>query len=159
MNTSEAAKKWKCTVDAVRKYCSEGMIPLAEKSTSFPWQWNIPDKAYKPPVTRHKAVVMMRIANAVCDGGKVNLKTLGISEELARDVFQYLQDCGFIAMREVQGEIAEVMKTIQVLPLGKKLIEVDDEAARAKLKKSAKAEVGCDKTGPHANLTLGISNT
>lgn len=119
MNTSEAAKKWKCTADTVRKYCSEGMIPLAEKSTSFPWQWNIPDKAYKPPVTRHKAVVMMRIANAVCDGGKVNLKTLGISEELARDVFQYLQDCGFIAMREVQGEIAEVMKTIQVLPLGK----------------------------------------
>lgn len=159
MNTSEAAKKWKCTADTVRKYCSEGMIPLAEKSTSFPWQWNIPDETYKPPVTRHKAVVMMQIANAVCDGGKVNLKTLGISEGLAWAVFQYLQDCGFIAMREVQGEIAEAMKTIQVLPLGKKLIEADDEAAKAKLKKSAKAEVGCDKTGPHANLTLGISNT
>lgn len=158
MNTGEAAKKWECTVDAVRKYCSEGMISLAEKSTSFPWQWNIPDKAYKPPVTRHKAVVMMRIANAVCDGGKVNLKTLGISEENARAVFQYLQDCGFIAIREVQGEIAEAMKTIQVLPLGKKPIEADDEAARTKLKKGAKAEVGCDKNGPYATLTLGISN-
>lgn len=45
----------------------------------------------------------MRIANAVRDGGKVNLKTLGISEELAWAIFQYLKDCGFIAMCEVQA--------------------------------------------------------
>lgn len=31
MNTSEAARKWKCSVGTVRKYCSEGMILLAEK--------------------------------------------------------------------------------------------------------------------------------
>lgn len=109
-------------------------------------------------MTRHKAVIMMRIANAVRDGGKVNLKTLGISEELAWAIFQYLKDCGFIAMCEVQGEIAKAMKTIQVLSLGEKLIEADDEVVKVKLKKSAKAEVGCDKTGPHANLTVEISN-
>lgn len=98
------------------------------------------------------------LANAVRDGGKVNLKTLGISEELAWAIFQYLKDCGFIAMCEVQGEIAKAMKTIQVLSLGEKLIEADDEVVKVKLKKSAKAEVGCDKTGPHANLTVEISN-
>ena len=134
------------------------MIPLAEKSTSFPWQWNIPDKAYKPPVTRHKAVVMMQIANAVCDGGKVNLKTLGIPENLVRDAFQYLQDCGFIAMYDAQSEITEAMKAIQILPLGKKLVEADEES-KTKVKKSAEVELRYDKTGPHVNLTLGISST
>lgn len=158
MNTSEAARKWKCTVDTVRKYCNEGMIPFAEKSACFPWPWNIPDEVCKPPVTRHKAVVMICMANAVREGGKVNIKTLGISENLARDAFQYLQDCGFIAMYEDQSEITEAMKAIQILPLGEKLIEADDEALKAKVKKSAEMEIGCDKAGPHANLTLGISN-
>ncbi len=88
----------------------------------------------------------------------MNIKTLGISENLARDAFQYLQDCGFIAMYEAQSEITEAMKAIQILPLGKKLIEADDEALKANVKKSAEVEVGCDKAGPHANLTLGISN-
>lgn len=128
MNTSEAAKKWKCTADTVRKYCSEGMIPLAEKSTSFPWQWIIPDETCKPPVTRHKAVVMMRMASAVRKGGKVNIKTLGIPENLARDAFQYLQDCGFVAMYDAQSEITEAMKAIQVLPLGEKLVEAGEES-------------------------------
>ena len=59
MNTSEAARKWKCSAGTVRKYCNEGMIPPAEKSTRFPWGWNVPDEACKPPVTRHKAVVIM----------------------------------------------------------------------------------------------------
>lgn len=134
------------------------MVPFAEKSACFPWPWNIPDEACKPPVTRHKAVVMICLANAVHEGGKVNIKTLGISENLARDAFQYLQDCGFIAMYEAQSEITEAMKAIQILPLGKKLIEADDEALKANVKKSAEVEVGCDKAGPHANLTLGISN-
>lgn len=31
MNTSEAARKWKCSVGTVRKYCIEGMILAAEK--------------------------------------------------------------------------------------------------------------------------------
>ena len=35
MNTSEAARKWKCSVGTVRKYCSEGMILLAEKNRHF----------------------------------------------------------------------------------------------------------------------------
>ena len=158
MNTSEAARKWKCSVGSVRKYCNEGMIPFAEKSACFPWGWNIPDEACKPLVTRHKAVVIMRMAGAACEGGEVNLKTLGIPENLVRDAFQYLQDCGFIAKYEAQSEIAVAMKTIQVLSLGEKLIEADDEAVKVKLKKSAKAEVGYDKTGPHANLTVEISN-
>lgn len=104
MNTNEAARKWKCTVDTVKKYCNEGMIPFAEKSSCFPWPWSIPGEACRPPVTRHKAVAMIiHMANAVREGGKVNIKTLGISENLARDAFQYLQDCGFIAMNEAQS--------------------------------------------------------
>lgn len=158
MNTSEAARKWKCTVDTVRKYCNEGMVLFAEKSACFPWGWNIPDEACKPPVTRHKAVVMICMANAVCKGGKVNIKTLGISENLARDAFQYLQDCGFITMYDAQSEITEAMKAIQILPLGEKLIEAD-KASKSKVKKSAEVEIGYDKTGPHVNLTFGISNT
>ena len=35
MNTSEAARKWKCSVGTVRKYCSEGMILAAEKIRHF----------------------------------------------------------------------------------------------------------------------------
>ncbi len=35
MNTSEAARKWKCSVGTVRKYCNEGMIPPAEKIQDF----------------------------------------------------------------------------------------------------------------------------
>lgn len=158
MNTSEAAKKWKCTVDTVRKYCNEGMVPFAEKSACFPWPWNIPDEACKPPVTRHKAVVMICMANAVHEGGKVNIKTLGISENLVRDAFQYLQDCGFIAKYDAQSEITEAMKAIQILPLGEKLVEAD-KASKTKVKKSADVELGYDKTGPHVNLTFGISNT
>lgn len=60
-------------------------------------------------------------------------------------------------MCEVQGEIAKAMKTIQVLSLGEKLIEADDEVVKVKLKKSAKAEVGCDKTGPHGNGCVSCS--
>lgn len=157
MNTSEAAKKWKCTADTVRKYCSEGMIPLAEKNSTFPWGWSIPDEACKPPVTRHKAVVIMCMASAAREGGEVNLKTLGFPENLVRDAFQYLQDCGFIKMYDAQSEITEAMKTIQVLQLGEKLVEAD-EASKAKVKKSAEVELGYDKTGPHVNLTFGISS-
>ena len=112
MNTSEAARKWKCSVSTVRKYCSEGMILLAEKNSTFPWGWDIPDEACKPPVTRHKAAVIMCMASAACEGGEVNLKTLGIPENLVRDAFQYLQDCGFIAMYDAQSEITEAMKAI-----------------------------------------------
>ena len=36
VNTSEAARKWKCSVGTVRKYCNEGIIPPAEKDTNFP---------------------------------------------------------------------------------------------------------------------------
>jgi hypothetical protein len=159
MNTSEAARKWKCSAGTVRKYCNEGMIPPAEKSTRFPWGWNVPDEACKPPVTRHKAVVIMCMASAVREGGKVNINTLGIPENLVRDAFQYLQDCGFIAMYEAQHEIMEAMKSVQILPLGKKLIEADDEASKSKVKKSAEVELGYDRTGPHVNLTFGLSNT
>ena len=71
MNTSEAARKWKCSVGTVRKYCSEGMILAAEKNSTFPWGWDIPDEACKPPVTRHKAAVIMCMASAACKGGEV----------------------------------------------------------------------------------------
>ena len=74
MNTSEAARKWKCSVGTVRKYCIEGMILAAEKNSTFPWGWDIPDEACKPPVTRHKAAVIMCMASAACEGGEVNLK-------------------------------------------------------------------------------------
>lgn len=158
MDTSEAARKWKCSVATVRKYCSEGMILPAEKNSTFPWGWNIPDGACKPPVTRHRAVTMIRMANAMCEGGEVNLKTLGIPENLVRDAFQYLQDCGFIAKYDAQNEITEAMKAIQILPLGEKLVEAD-KALKTKVKKSAEVELGYDKTGPHVNLTFGISNT
>lgn len=157
MNTSEAARKWKCSVGTVRKYCSEGMILAAEKNSTFPWGWNIPDEACKPPVTRHKAAVIMCMASAACEGGEVNLKTLEIPENLVRDAFQYLQDCGFIVKYDAQSEITEVMKAIQILPLGEKLVEAD-EASKTKVKKSAEVELGYDKTGPHVNLTFGISN-
>ena len=49
------------------------------------------------------------------------------------------------------------MKTIQVLQLGEKLVGAD-EASKAKVKKSAEVEFGYDKTGPHVNLTFGISS-
>ena len=51
------------------------------------------------------------------------------------------------------------MKSVQILPLGKKLIEADDEASKSKVKKSAEVKLGYDKTGPHVNLTFGLSNT
>ena len=86
------------------------------------------------------------------------MKTLGIPENLVRDAFQYLQDCGFIAMYDAQSEITEAMKAIQILPLGKKLVEADEES-KTKVKKSAEVELRYDKTGPHVNLTLGISST
>ena len=35
MNTSEAARKWKCSVGTVRKYCNEGITPPAEKIQHF----------------------------------------------------------------------------------------------------------------------------
>ena len=46
----------------------------------------------------------MCMASAVREGGRVNINTLGIPESLVRDAFQYLQDCGFIAMYEAQYE-------------------------------------------------------
>lgn len=61
-------------------------------------------------------------------------------------------------MYDAQSEITEAMKTIQVLQLGEKLVEAD-EASKAKVKKSAEVELGYDKTGPHVNLTFGISST
>ena len=88
----------------------------------------------------------------------MNLKTLGIPENLVRDAFQYLQDCGLIAKYDAQSEITEAMKAIQILPLGEELVEAD-KASKTKVKKSAEVELGYDKTGPHVNLTFGISNT
>lgn len=101
----------------------------------------------------------MCMASAVREGGKVNINALGISENFARDAFQYLQDCGFIAMYVAQSEITEAMKAVQILPLGKKLVEADDEASKAKVKKNAEVELGYDKTEPLVNLTFGISST
>ena len=60
-------------------------------------------------------------------------------------------------MYDAQSEITEAMKTIQVLQLGEKLVGAD-EASKAKVKKSAEVEFGYDKTGPHVNLTFGISS-
>ena len=50
------------------------------------------------------------------------------------------------------------MKAIQILPLGEELVEAD-KASKTKVKKSAEVELGYDKTGPHVNMTFGISNT
>lgn len=49
------------------------------------------------------------------------------------------------------------MKAIQILPLGKKLVEADEESKTKE--KSAEVELGYDKTGSHVNLTFGISST
>ena len=51
------------------------------------------------------------------------------------------------------------MRGIQVLSLGEKLVEADDEASKTKVKKSAEVKLGYDKTGPRVNLTFGISST
>lgn len=41
---------------------------------------------------------------------------------------------------------------------GCRLVEAD-KASKTKVKKSAEVELGYEKTGPHVNLTFGISNT
>ena len=39
------------------------------------------------------------------------------------------------------------------------MLLLDYKASKTKVKKSAEVELGYDKTGPHVNLTFGISNT
>lgn len=48
MSTEEAAEKWGTDKSTVAEWCREGHIEGAEKSKSFPFEWQIPYDAKRP---------------------------------------------------------------------------------------------------------------
>ncbi len=121
MNTKEAAVKWGCSETTVREYCKSGMIPLAEKKI---FGWEIPDEMEKkPPVTRTKAVYLMR-----CISDDDLPVTRGYwSEEKLIAALEYLSDVKFILDYEGNVSLEEAVKRSRISTIGKELIEKEAE--------------------------------
>ncbi len=48
LNAKQAAHKWKAAPENVRKWCRNGYVEGASKSSSFPFAWSIPANARRP---------------------------------------------------------------------------------------------------------------
>ena len=145
MNTKEAAVKWGCSETTVREYCRSGMIPLAEKKI---FGWEIPDEMEKkPPVTRTKAVYLMR-----CISDDALPVTRGYwSEEKLIAALEYLSDVKFILDYEGNVSLEEAVKRSRISTIGKELIAKE---SKKNIEKSIGAEIsaegGIDKGLPTA---------
>ncbi len=137
MTTLTAAKQWNCSVSWVRHRCKEGMIPLAEKNGI----WDIPDTADKPPCTRHRAVVLMKLLQEKSEGNDVELFP-GNDMDTFISIYMYLSGNGFITRlkgKKVEKEIGNA----KVLNAGIALItsESEDRKERSSKKSKISAEL------------------
>ena len=142
MNTREAAEKWRCSEKTVREYCKSGMIPLAEKKV---FAWEIPDEMEKkPPVTRTKAVYLMR-----CISDDVLPETKGYwSEEKLIDALEYLSDVKFIIDYDGSDSLEEAVKRSRISSIGKELIAKET-------KKNSESSIGIEISG-EAGVDKGL---
>lgn len=132
MTTKTAAKKWNCTALWVRERCKEGMIPLAEKNVI----WNIPDNADKPPCTRHRAVVLMKLLQEKNAGNDVELFP-GNDMDTNIAIYKYLSNNGFITKFKGKN-IEKAIKSATVLNYGVALIASISEKAKPTVSKKTK---------------------
>lgn len=126
MTPNEMAKKWECSADWVRQRCAEGMIPLAEKQKNR--KWDIPETVSKPPCTRYRAVVLLKLLLEKAEGNDVELFP-GNDYKTNEEIYRYLSDNGFIT-RFTHKKIRKDLDNAKVLNEGKKLIE--NEAIKKK---------------------------
>jgi hypothetical protein len=68
-------QKWNVSEPTVRKYCWEGMILNAEKSEDN-GQWQIPNDAEKPLLSRHQVRTLLDIMQSIQGGVKMSLSIL-----------------------------------------------------------------------------------
>lgn len=129
MNVKQAADKWQVKESTVKKYCKEGMIPLAEK---IGMRWEIPDECEKPLVTRHTAAVLMTFITQFEIGARPNLSRLGIKADDIEAVYPFLADMGFISRLNAADSLAEKLQGVRVLSSGLALIERENEVLRKK---------------------------
>ncbi len=116
MNTKEAARIWGCSDNTVREYCSNGIIPLAEKVGG---KWYVPDEMQElPPVTLKRAVYLLKCLE---ENVLPNVNRYW-SEEKLTDALVYLSDMRFIIGYEGYTSLEEAVAKCRVSKLGKELI-------------------------------------
>ena len=93
MTVSEAAKKWGVSTEIVRDRVK--IIPGAEKR----FRWSIPEEAEFPPITSHKALMLMDYLTVYSEGGKPNLARTGLKASDIEPGYRYLTDMGYITGR------------------------------------------------------------
>lgn len=92
MTVSEAAKKWGVSTEIVRDRVK--IIPGAEKRFRC-----IPEEAEFPPITSHKALMLMDYLTVYSEGGKPNLARTGLKASDIEPGYRYLTDMGYITGR------------------------------------------------------------
>lgn len=83
------------------------IIPGAEKPT---FRWHVPDGIELPPITSHKAYLLMIYLTVFNEGGRPNLSRTGLKALDIEPGYKYLQDMGYITGRP--GEITSFGKKL-----------------------------------------------
>ena len=129
MTIKEAADKWGVTLKIARDRAQ--IIPGAKKKVI----WDIPDNVDLPPITSHKALLLMEFLSVFNEGGKPNFSRTGIKLFEIDRGYTYLTDCGYITGRP--GKVTS---------FGKKLIK------RLEAKKKTVIKGGINLAGPYAEV-------
>ena len=150
MNTKEAAKKWGCSEKTVREYCSNGLIPLADKISG---KWFVPDEMRKlPPVTLKKAVYLLS-----CLEDNVLPAVSGYwNENKLSDALVYLSDMRFIIGYEGHVSLEEAAEQCRVSKLGKRLIERGKERDDTEVSRDIGIKVGIESGLPKAEISYNV---
>lgn len=129
MTIKEAAETWGVSHKVARDRAQ--IIPGAVKKV----RWEIPDGVDLPPVTSHKALLLMEFLKVFNEGGEPNFARVGIKQYEIDQGYAYLRDCGYITGRPGK-----------VTTFGNKLVK------RLESVKKTTIKGGANLNGPYAEI-------
>lgn len=153
MTTREAAIKWTLSVELVRRYCSDGVIPSAVQPLGKWRPWEIPNDAMKPPFGRHILCLFIDNIVQVKAAASIDLHSLGYNDEQISSAYSYLSKLGFITSIDFSKGYNEGLRMAEITPRGAALVFLENEALR-KASSTTRFSVGAS-VGP---LSLGIEH-
>ncbi len=134
----EMAKVWNCGESTVRRYCSDGVIPPAEKSG--PKKWMIPGEWPKPPMSRHGLCFLLDTVFQLKNGVEYNSIAFGYSSEDIRKGYEYLMKAAFVSTIDVDN-LQNTLPEATVTPRGVSLIRSENQLGKSKTKFTAYGRV------------------
>lgn len=156
MNTKQAGVKWGVNHKTAGEYCRQQIIPGAEKVGR---NWDIPDNAIKPPLSRNKLALILDNIVQVKYGGIIDWETFGFDDSSLFEGCNYLTLLGCMAGWDVNAPDKAALSLATITPRGEELINARREDLNlGKLNVSVTVEAGVNVGVVSGKISTTVSN-